>query len=93
MSVTIVLPAQLRELAQGRATIALDAQPATVAEAFEALRVTSPGVYDRIVTERREVRPHVNVFVGRDDIRWSGGLGTPLATGSEIVILPAVSGG
>jgi molybdopterin converting factor small subunit len=46
-----------------------------------------------LLTERRELRPHVNVFVGREDIRWSGGLGTPLADGSEVVILPSVSGG
>lgn len=25
--------------------------------------------------------------------RWSGGLGTPLADGREVVILPSVSGG
>ena len=62
-------------------------------EALDALRAAHPAVYDRLVTERREVRPHVNVFVGREDIRWSGGLQTPLAEGSEVVILPSVSGG
>jgi molybdopterin converting factor small subunit len=28
-----------------------------------------------------------------DDIRWSGGLGAPVPEGSEVVILPSVSGG
>lgn len=93
MSVTFVLPAQLRELADGRSTIDVSGGPATVEEAFDALRATAPAVYDRILTERRELRPHINVFVGRDDIRWSGGLGTPLPEGSEVVVLPAVSGG
>lgn len=93
MSVRVILPAQLRELAGGRASVPLEGSPTTVAEAFDALRATLPGVYDRIVTERREVRQHVNVFVGDEDIRWTGGLGTPLAEGSEVVILPAVSGG
>jgi molybdopterin synthase sulfur carrier subunit len=64
-----------------------------VGAALQALREDYPAVYDRVVTERREVRPHVNVFVGREDIRWSGGLGTPLTDGSEVVILPSVSGG
>jgi molybdopterin converting factor small subunit len=93
VSVTVVLPSQLRELAGGRTSVALDGRPGTVGEALEALRAAAPGVYDRIVTERRELRPHINVFVGREDIRWSGGLGTPLGEGSEVVILPAVSGG
>lgn len=93
MSVTVVLPSQLRELAGGRPSIPLDGEVGTVGEALDALRATAPGVYDRLLTERRELRPHVNVFVGREDIRWSGGLGTPVSEGSEVVILPAVSGG
>lgn len=93
MSVTVVLPSQLRELVDGRPAIPLDGRPTTVGEALEALRSAAPGVYDRLLTEQRELRPHVNVFVGREDIRWSGGLGTPLTDGSELVILPAVSGG
>jgi molybdopterin synthase sulfur carrier subunit len=45
------------------------------------------------MTETGAVRTHVNVFVGSDDIRWSKGLETPVPDGSEVVILPAVSGG
>lgn len=92
MSVTLVLPGQLRELAAGRSKVPLDAG-STVGEAFERLRAELPGLYDRILTEQRELRPHVNIFVGRSDIRWSGGLDTPVPDGSEVVILPAVSGG
>lgn len=93
MTVTVVLPAQLRDLAEGHGAVRLEGGMSTVDDALDALRGEHPGVYDRILTERRELRPHVNVFVGRDDIRWSGGLGTPLADGSEVVILPSVSGG
>jgi molybdopterin converting factor small subunit len=35
----------------------------------------------------------VNVFVGRDSVRHTGGLDTPLSDGAEVAILPAVSGG
>jgi len=93
VSVTVVLPSQLRELAEGRTSVLLGGGLTTVGEVLDALREDCPAVYDRVVTERREVRPHVNVFVGREDIRWSGGLHTPLADGSEVVILPSVSGG
>ena len=95
MSVTIVVPGPLRDLTGGRSTIGLDVEGGggTVGQAFETLRSALPALYDRIFTEQRELRPHVNVFVGRDDIRWSGGMDTPLDRDSEVVILPSVSGG
>ncbi|HZD04906.1 MAG TPA: ubiquitin-like small modifier protein 1 [Longimicrobiales bacterium] len=93
MGVTVHLPAPLRELAGGRAVVPVDRTVATVGQAFEALREELPAVYERILDERRELRPHVNVFVGREDVRWSGGLGTPLEDGSQVVVLPSVSGG
>lgn len=98
MSVAVVLPSQLRALAGGRGRVELDLQvpgdqPPTVAEALEALRRMHPAVYERIVDERRELRPHVNVFVGREDIRWSGGFQAPVPPGVELVVLPSVSGG
>jgi molybdopterin converting factor small subunit len=93
VSVTFVLPGQLRPLAGGRSTVALERDVSSVAEALDALRADYPHVYDRILNERRELRPHVNVFVGMNDIRWAGGLGAPVPEGSEVVILPSVSGG
>jgi len=93
VSVRVVLPSQLRELNDGYGVVDVGAAVGTVAGALEVLRARVPAVYDRVLTERRELRPHVNVFVGRDDIRWSGGLDTPVGDGAEIVILPSVSGG
>ena len=48
---------------------------------------------DRVLTEQGEVRPHVNLFVGAESSRWSGGLAMAVPPGAEISILPAVSGG
>ena len=92
MSVTVVLPSALREAAAGRARIEVDGC-ATVADALEALRSRVPSAHARIVTERGEVRPHLNLFVGREDIRWLGGLGTPVPDGAELFVLRSVSGG
>jgi len=93
VSVTLVVPGALRELAGGRATVSLDVEGGTVGQAFEALRRELPALWDRIFTEQRELRPHVNVFAGSADIRWTGGLDTPLEGVREVVILPSVSGG
>lgn len=93
MSVRLVLPAQLRELSGNGGTLEIEGGPATVGAALRGLLASWPGVHDRILTEQGELRPHLNVFVDREDIRWSGGLDTPLREGSEVMVLPAVSGG
>lgn len=92
-SVTVVLPSQLRELTGGAAEIRLEGPGETVDAVFQRLRGHHPAVYDRIFTERREVRPHVNIFVDGADIRWAGGLEARVGPTSEVVVLPAVSGG
>jgi molybdopterin synthase sulfur carrier subunit len=93
MAVRFLIPGPLQPFSGGRGRIALDASPATVAEALEALARLAPGVRERVVTERGEVRPHVNVFVGAENIRDARGLETPVPEDCEIAILPAVSGG
>ena len=93
-AVVLVLPGQLRDVAGGRSRMEVPLHGAgTVEAAFTALRRERPGLWDRIFTEQRELRPHVNVFVDGADIRWTGGLETAVSAGSEVVILPAVSGG
>lgn len=89
----LILPSQLRELAGGASVIPLGAGATTVRAALEELRRLHPAAYDGVCTELREVRPHVNVFVGREDIRWTGGTETPVGRESDVMILPSVSGG
>ncbi|UCC26745.1 MAG: MoaD/ThiS family protein [Gemmatimonadales bacterium] len=93
MSVSVVLPDQLRGLVPDGSNVCLPGDPGTVREALETLRRHHLEVYHRIVTEQGEVRPHVNLFVGRENIRWHEGLETRLPEGAELVVLPAVSGG
>jgi molybdopterin converting factor small subunit len=93
VAVTFMIPGHLRAFTAGRTIVSLDASPATAGEALAALWAIHPGVRDRVVTEQGEVRPHVNVFVGDESIRWTGGLDTPVREGAEISIVPAVSGG
>jgi molybdopterin converting factor small subunit len=65
----------------------------TLGDALEALFAAHPGIRDRVLTERREIREHVNMFVGKREARSTGGLATPLADGTEVSIIPAISGG
>ncbi|HEY3202457.1 MAG TPA: ubiquitin-like small modifier protein 1 [Thermoanaerobaculia bacterium] len=93
MPVRFLIPGPLQPFAAGRRHLALEGSPATVGEALAQLWVLHPGIRDRIVTEQGEVRPHINVFVGEENIRDARGLATEVSEGCEIAILPAVSGG
>jgi sulfur-carrier protein len=88
-----VIPGALRPLTGGHDRVRVEPRGRTVREALEALWAMYPELRYRIVTERGEVRPHVNVFVGAENIRDTGGFATPVADGVEIAIIPAVSGG
>ena len=93
MPVVVLVPGPLRPYADGSARVVLPGTPGTVGAALAALGAAHPGVRDRVLTEDGEVRPHVAVFVGVENIRYSGGLQTPLTSDAEIAILAAVSGG
>jgi molybdopterin synthase sulfur carrier subunit len=93
VAVRIRIPAHLRDLPGARAVVEVPGQPATVAEALDALWREAPAVRDRVLTETGAVREHVQVFVGVESIRYTGGLATALPEGCEISIVPAVSGG
>ena len=93
MAVTFFIPEYLRRYTGGASSVELDAAPPTVREALDALFAVHPGVADRVLTQDGAVRQHVNVFVGVESIRYTGGLATEVPPGAEISIIPAVSGG
>jgi len=93
MVVTFLIPSPLRLFTDATSKVQLEVSATTVGEALEALSVRYPGVRDRVITERGEVREYVNIFVGDENIRDSGGLATPVRDGCEIMIVPSVAGG
>jgi molybdopterin synthase sulfur carrier subunit len=93
MSLVFVIPGPLRDLAGNRGQIRVKGRADSVSAALSLLWEQCPGLRDRVVTEVGEVRPHVNIFVDGESIRYSGGLASPVRDGAEIVILPALSGG
>jgi len=93
MALTFLLPGPLRSFAGGNAEVTIEQPAAVLAEALESLWQHYPGLRDRMATEQGQIREHINVFVGSDDVRYTGGLQTPVAGGAEISIIPAISGG
>ena len=94
-TVAVRIPTALRPFSDGsaRVTVATDEAGCTLADLLDRLARTCPGVVDRVVDEQGKLRRHVNVFVGVEDVRDLGGLDAPVAAGSEVSIVPAVSGG
>ena len=96
--VRLRVPTPLRSLAGNQATVEVEAPtdgsgPVSVRAVLAALASTYPGVHDAVLDECGAVRPHVNVFVGVENIRLGAGLATLVPAGAEVWILPAVSGG
>jgi len=94
MAVRVLIPGPLQPFAGGRRRVDIPgASTRTVADALAELASIHPGVRDRVLDELGQVRPHINIFVGEENIRDAAGLATPLPADCELAILPAVSGG
>lgn len=90
-AVTVLIPAPLRKLTGGEARVAADG--ATLAELMDALEARYPGIKERVCDPDGELRRFVNVFVNGENARNLDGIGTPVATGDEVGIIPAMAGG
>ena len=87
-SVLVKLPAVLIDLFPG-APRSLEVAATDVREMVDALDRNWPGMRDRICDSRPAIRKHMNVFVDGE----RAALDTPLAPGSEVFVLTAISGG
>lgn len=77
----------------GRSEVVVEGSFAALRDALAALCAIHPGLRDRMLTEQGEVREHINLFVGNECVRYTNGLATRVPDGSEISIIPAISGG
>ena len=89
--VVVRIPAALRTFAGDAAE--LRATAATVGEVLREIGANHPQLLQRVLTPDGELRPFVNIFVGRTSVRALSGLATRVAGGEAITILPAVAGG
>ncbi len=91
MSVTVRIPAQLRTLTGGESEVAVEGS--TVGQALQALDAAHTGFAERLFDDAGALRRFVNVFLADEDVRFLGGLDTPVADGQTLSIVPAVAGG
>lgn len=90
MAVTVRIPTALRGLTAGADEVT--SSGATVAAVIDELEARFPGLRARLCDDKG-VRRFVNLYVGEDDVRFTGGLATPVPEGAVVTIVPAVAGG
>jgi len=64
--------------------------PPSLLSVLAAVEARHHGLRFRIVDELGRLRPHIKVFVGNE---LAADLGVPVPTGSEVMIVAALSGG
>ncbi|SDF17168.1 molybdopterin synthase subunit MoaD [Blastococcus aurantiacus] len=93
MTVQVVLPGALADLAGGTRHLDVDPAGDTLADLLDALAARHPTLGRRIRDETGRVRRFVDVYVDGEDVRWQGGLDTAVTDGAVVQVLPSVAGG
>jgi sulfur-carrier protein len=86
------VPTMLRPSVGGERVLA--AQGKTLRDLISDLDARHPGFASQLLdAQTGEQRRFVNLYVNDEDVRYLGGLDTPVEEGDIISILPAVAGG
>ena len=91
MSCKVKIPTPLRRHTQGAASVEVRGE--RVRDALNDLQTRYPSIRERLFDGQGQVKPHLNIFLNNEDIRFLGGLDTPLREGDTVVLLPALAGG
>ncbi len=90
MAIEVRIPTILRSYTGGAK--AVQGAGSTLGELLINLDAEHGGLRDRLV-DGESLRRFVNVYLNDEDVRFLGGLETPVADGDTVTVLPAVAGG
>jgi sulfur-carrier protein len=93
VSVQLVLPGSLADLAGGRKHLDVAVGGGTLADLLDALAADHPLLARRIRDEAGQLRRFVNVYVDGDDVRYAGRESTAVPDGAVVQVLPSIAGG
>lgn len=91
MSIIVKISVPLRHFTQGKNETELIA--ADVAGCLHDLETQFPAIKERLWDEEGKLHRYINIYVNGKDVRFLQKLATPLKTGDEVNIVPAIAGG
>jgi molybdopterin converting factor small subunit len=86
--VKVLLPSPLADYTASRREV--EANGATLAEVLTDLDRRYPGIRFRIIDEQDAIRPHIKIFVNREQ---ASRIDLALAPSDEVLVVAALSGG
>jgi sulfur-carrier protein len=90
MAIEVRIPTILRTYTGGAKLV--EGSGSTLGELIADLDSQHGGLRDRLV-DGDGLRRFVNVYLNDEDVRFLGGLETPVKDGDTVTVLPAVAGG
>jgi molybdopterin synthase sulfur carrier subunit len=90
MAIEVRIPTILRSYTGGAK--AVEGSGATLDDLLNNLDAAHGGLRERLV-DGEKLRRFVNVYLNDEDVRFLGGLETPVKDGDTVTVLPAVAGG
>jgi sulfur-carrier protein len=90
MAIEVRIPTILRTYTGGAKLV--EGSGSTLGELLVDLEAKHGGLRERLV-EGEGLRRFVNVYLNDEDVRFLGGLETPVKDGDTVTVLPAVAGG
>ena len=91
MAIEVRIPTILRTYTGGAK--AVEGSGGSLTALLDDLDSRYDGLRGRLVTGDGALHRFVNVYVNDEDVRFLGGLETPLKDGDSVTVLPAVAGG
>ena len=90
MAIEVRIPTILRTYTDGAKQV--EGKGATLGELIDDVDGRHPGLKERLIADGA-LRRFVNVYLNDEDVRFLGGLETPVKDGDTVTVLPAVAGG
>lgn len=91
MPAKVRVPTPLRRFTAGSDEVTADGD--SIRAVVEDLERRHPGMRERLLDEKGELRRFVNIYLNGDDIRFLNQLNSKVKDGDDISIVPAIAGG
>ena len=91
MPVKVRVPTPLRRFTAGVDEVPADGD--SIRSVIEDLERRHPGMSERLLDDKGELRRFVNIYLNGDDIRFLQQLDSQVKDGDDISIVPAIAGG